>query len=116
GIRFTELSDGARRSLKKWQRLKSGEQADPPIRCVIADISLGGCFLRTDSPFPIETRVELFLCVEDCRFTTEGKVRVCIPSSVWGLSSPEDAGASEANGSGNSSTHSKSRSCARGAG
>jgi hypothetical protein len=85
GIRFTELSDGVRRSLKEWLRLKSGEKTDPPIRCAITDISLGGCFLRTDSPFPIETRVELFLCVADCRFTTEGKVRVMHPEFGMGV-------------------------------
>ena len=85
GIRFTELSDSARRSLKEWLLLKSGEKADPPIRCALTDISLGGCFLRTDSPFPIETRVELFLCVADCRFRTEGKVRIMHPEFGMGV-------------------------------
>jgi hypothetical protein len=60
-------------------------KADPPIRCAITDISLGGCFLQTDSPFPIETRVELFLCVADCRFRTEGKVRIMHPEFGMGV-------------------------------
>ncbi len=85
GIRFTELSDRARRSLKEWLRVNSGEKADPPIRCAVTDISLGGCFLRTDSPFPMETRVELFFCVADCRFRTEGKVRVMHPEFGMGV-------------------------------
>ena len=85
GIRFTKLSDSARQSLKEWLLLKSGEKADPPIRCAITDISLGGCFLQTDSPFPIETRVELFLCVADCRFRTEGKVRIMHPELGMGV-------------------------------
>src|SRR6267154_4079084 len=42
------------------------------------------CFLRTDSPFPIETRVELFLCVVDCRFRTEGKIRIMHPEFGMG--------------------------------
>jgi CheY-like chemotaxis protein len=85
GIRFTQLSDSARRSLKDWLRVNSGEKADPPIRCAVTDISLGGCFLRTDSPFPMETRVELFFCVADCRFRTEGKVRVMHPEFGMGV-------------------------------
>ncbi len=85
GIRFTKLSDSARQSLKEWLRMKSGEIADPPIRCAITDISLGGCFLRTDSPFPIETRIELFLCVADWRVRTEGKVRVMYPEFGMGV-------------------------------
>jgi len=82
GIRFTKLSDSARWSLKEWLLVKSGEKADPPIRCAVTDISLGGCFLQTDSPFPIETCVELFLCVADCRFRTEGKVTVELQDST----------------------------------
>src|SRR5258708_1071152 len=58
-----------------------------PLQCLIqsTDISLGGCFLRTDSPFPIETRIELFLCVADCRVRTEGKVRVMHPEFGMGV-------------------------------
>ena len=85
GIRFTKLSDSARVSLKEWLHMKSGEKADPPIRCTITDISSGGCFLRTDSPFPLETRVELFLCVTDCRVRTEGKIRVMHPEFGMGV-------------------------------
>ncbi|PYX28960.1 MAG: hypothetical protein DMG77_13825 [Acidobacteria bacterium] len=85
GVRFTKLSDGARGSLKEWLRMKSGEKADPPIRCIITDISSGGCFLRTDSPFPIDTSVELFLCVADCRVRTEGKIRVMHPEFGMGV-------------------------------
>jgi DNA-binding NarL/FixJ family response regulator len=84
GIQFTKLSDRARRSLKEWLDLKSREKSDPPIRCTITDISSGGCFLRTDSPFPLETRVELSLCVADCRVRTEGKVRVMHPEFGMG--------------------------------
>jgi hypothetical protein len=65
--------------------VKSGEKGDPPIRCTITDISSGGCFLRTDSPFPLETRVELFLCVTDCRVRTEGKIRVMHPEFCTGV-------------------------------
>jgi c-di-GMP-binding flagellar brake protein YcgR len=92
GIRFTKLSDSARVSLKEWLHMKSGEKSDPPIRCTITDISSGGCFLRTDSPFPLETRVELFLCVTDCRVRTEAMIRVMHPEFGMGV---EFSGASD---------------------
>ena len=85
GIRFTKLCDSARGSLKKWLHMNSGEKADPPIRCTMTDISSGGCFLRTDSPFPMETRVELFLSVADSRVRTEGKIRVMHPEFGMGV-------------------------------
>jgi hypothetical protein len=63
GIRFTKLSDSARVSLKEWLHMKSGEKSDPPIRCTITDISSGGCFLRTDSPFSARNaRRTVFVC------------------------------------------------------
>jgi hypothetical protein len=65
--------------------MKSGEKADPPIRCTVTDISSGACFLRTDSPFPLETRVEMSLCVADCRVRTEGKIRVMHPEFGMGV-------------------------------
>jgi CheY-like chemotaxis protein len=85
GVQFVTFFDSARRSLKEWLRQKSGDEGDPPIRCTLTDISLGGCFLRTDSPFPVETRVELLLRVADFGVRTEGKVRVMHPEFGMGV-------------------------------
>src|SRR5882724_4693370 len=48
-------------------------------------LSFGGCFLRTQSPFPTQTLVELLLRVADCSVRTEGKVRVMDPEVGMGI-------------------------------
>jgi len=85
GIQFATLSDAAHQSLKEWLRLQSGEKRDPPIRCTLLGLSFGGCFLRTESPFPAQTRVELLLRAADCSVKTEGKVRLMDPELGMGI-------------------------------
>ncbi len=85
GIQFATLSDAAHQSLKEWLRLQSGEKHDPPIRCTLLGLSFGGCFLRTQSPFPAQTRVELLLRAADCSVKTEGKVRLMDPELGMGI-------------------------------
>jgi CheY-like chemotaxis protein len=85
GIQFATLADASHRSLKDWLRLQCGDKQDPPIRCTLMGLSFGGCFLRTQSPFPARTRVELLLRVADCSVRTEGKVRVMDPELGMGI-------------------------------
>ncbi len=85
GIQFATLSHSWHRSLKEWLRLQCGDKLDPPIRCSLMGLSVGGCFLRTQSPFPAQTRVELLLRVADCSVKTEGKVRVMDPELGMGI-------------------------------
>lgn len=85
GIQFATLSDSSRRSLKEWLREQCGDKHDPPSRCILAALSLGGCFLRTPSPFPVQTRVELLLRAADCSVRTEGKVRLMHPELGMGI-------------------------------
>ena len=85
GIQFASISDASRRSLKEWLCLQCGEKRDPPIRCSLMGLSFGGCFLRTQSPFPAHTRVELLLRAADGSVKTEGKVRVMEPELGMGI-------------------------------
>lgn len=85
GIQFAMLSDASLQSLKEWLRLQSGEKHDPPIRCTLTALSFGGCFLRTQSPFPPQTRVELLLRAADCSVKTEGKVQLMDPELGMGI-------------------------------
>jgi CheY-like chemotaxis protein len=85
GIQFVTLSDASQHSLKEWLRLQSGEKHDPPIRCSLTALSFGGCFLRTQSPFPAQTRVELLLRAADGSVKTEGKVRIMDPELGMGI-------------------------------
>jgi len=85
GIQFATLSDVSQRSLKEWLGLQSGEKHDPPIRCSLMGLSFGGCFLRTQSPFPARTRVELLLRVADSSIKTQAKVRLMDPELGMGI-------------------------------
>ena len=85
GIQFATLSDASHQSLKEWLRVQSGEKHDPPIRCSLMGLSFGGCFLRTQSPFPAQTRVEVLLRAADCSVKMEGKVRVMDPELGMGI-------------------------------
>ena len=85
GIQFATLSEASRQNLKEWLRARSGEKHDPPIRCSLMGVTFGGCFLRTQSPFPNQTRVELLLQGPEGSEKTEGKVRLMDPELGMGV-------------------------------
>jgi c-di-GMP-binding flagellar brake protein YcgR len=61
GVRFTNLREEQRNTLRQWLncQLPEPEQDDPPIDCSLTDLSQGGCYLKTESPFPTGTHVVL---------------------------------------------------------
>jgi CheY-like chemotaxis protein len=85
GIQFASVPEAAHQSLKEWLRLQAGEKHDPPIRCTLSALSSGGCFLRTQSPFPPQTRLELLLRAADCSVKTQGKVQLMDPELGMGI-------------------------------
>jgi CheY-like chemotaxis protein len=85
GIQFAALPESSQQSLKEWLRVQSGEKHDPPIRCTLLALSSGGCFLRTQSPFPPQTRLQLLLRAADCPLKTQGKVRLMDPELGMGI-------------------------------
>ncbi|MGB7599995.1 MAG: PilZ domain-containing protein [Candidatus Sulfotelmatobacter sp.] len=85
GLQFAALPAATEESLKEWLRLQSGEKRDPPIHCTLISVSFAGCFLRTQSAFPVQTRVELLLRAADCSVKTRGKVRFMDPELGMGI-------------------------------
>ena len=85
GLQFAALPGATEESLKEWLRLQSGEKRDPPIHCTLISLSFAGCFLRTQSAFPVQTRVELLLRVADRSVKTQGKVRFMDPELGMGI-------------------------------
>lgn len=85
GIQFAALPESSLQSLKEWLRLQSGEKHDPPIRCTLVALSSSACFLRTASPFPPQTRVELLLRAADSLVKTQGKVQLMDPELGMGI-------------------------------
>jgi len=61
GLRFLETSPQAMQQLREWLQQNSSEvePEDPPIRCQLTDLSLGGCYLEIASPFPLSTCIVL---------------------------------------------------------
>lgn len=78
GIRFRDLSIDAHAQLKAWvtRQLEEPEPDDPPLRCKLTDLSLGGCYLEVASPFPMRTRITLSMKVGELQIRAAGVVRV----------------------------------------
>jgi c-di-GMP-binding flagellar brake protein YcgR len=87
GLRFQGQSPEFARQLREWLGRNSPnvEKDDPPARCQLTDLSLGGCYLNISSPFPVSTRVTLSMRVTELEFRTEGVVRVMHPERGMGV-------------------------------
>ena len=78
GLRFLDLAPAMRDQLNAWleSRAPEFEQDDPPAPCKLTDLSLGGCYLDTASPFPLGTRIILSMKVAGVSFRAQGMVLV----------------------------------------
>jgi len=87
GLRFKDQSPVVVRDLREWLGRNSPEveKDDPPIRCQLVDLSLGGCYLEVTSPFPVSTRVTLSMRAAEVELRAEGVVRVMHPDKGMGV-------------------------------
>jgi CheY-like chemotaxis protein len=87
GIRFCDLSAGSAEELKQWigRQLMGSDADEPPVNCKLTDLSLGACYLQTESPFPVRTRLLLMMKVSNLSLQIEGIVRVMHPGSGMGV-------------------------------
>lgn len=87
GIRFCNLLSETREQLKSWiTRQLAGTDADEPsVSCKLTDLSLRACYLQTESPFPVRTRLRLFMKVSQHELQVEGLVRVMHAGSGMGV-------------------------------
>jgi c-di-GMP-binding flagellar brake protein YcgR len=87
GLRFVQPSAEAAQSLKEWLKQNSpdAEQDDPPIRCQLTDLSLGGCYLEIASPFPASSRVIISMRARELEVRVQGIVRVMHPDKGMGV-------------------------------
>lgn len=78
GLRFQDPSPEVAGQLREWLGRNSpdAEKDDPPVRCQLTDLSLGGCYLEISSPFPVATRVTLSMRAAAVELRTEGVVRI----------------------------------------
>jgi hypothetical protein len=89
GIRFAELPDEMRGSLRKWlaehARQTPPQEPAPRPDCKLTDLSVGGCYVETISPFPERTHLLLKLRAAGNELETPGLVRVMHPSHGMGI-------------------------------
>jgi c-di-GMP-binding flagellar brake protein YcgR len=87
GLRFQQISPEAARQLREWLKQNSpeAEQDDPPIRCQLTDLSVGGCYLEISSPFPASSRVALSMRAGGVEVRAQGVVRIMHPDKGMGI-------------------------------
>jgi hypothetical protein len=92
GVHFLDLDETIRGQLKVWLHaaaITNGAGPDETVpHCKLTDLSLGGCYLESDSPFPERALVDLCLRTKDMAIHTEGMVRVAHPGHGMGLEFP----------------------------
>lgn len=92
GVQFLNLDETVKAQLKSWLQAaaalydEGSEEVVP--HCKLTDLSLGGCYVETDSPFPEHALVDLCLKTNELAVHTEGMVRVTHPSHGMGVEFP----------------------------
>jgi CheY-like chemotaxis protein len=89
GVRYTDVPDNLRQSLREWVVANAAdllpEDPEPVSECRLSDLSLGGCYVETESPFPERSGIILSLKAEGLEVQAEGLVRVMHPEFGMGI-------------------------------
>ena len=86
GVRFKNISDEQRGALRRWLESQIPEaERDEPLNCRLTDLTLGGCYLTTNSPFPRGTRVILSIKTSELHLHATGVVLVTHPEFGMGV-------------------------------
>ncbi len=92
GVHFLDLPENTLAGLKKWVKAAAntaGADPDEAVpHCRLTDLSLGGCYVQTDAPFPERALVDLCLKTNEMEVHTEGMVKVAHPGHGMGVEFP----------------------------
>ena len=92
GVHFLDISEDVSTELKKWLQAAAssvgGGDNEAVPHCKLSDLSLGGCYVETDAPFPEQALVDLCLKTDKMEVHTEGMVRVAHPGHGMGVEFP----------------------------
>jgi CheY-like chemotaxis protein len=92
GLRFLDMDAKMRDEMGEWLAARSHdalpEEPDAASPCKLTDLSLGGCYVQTDSPFPQSSAVDLCLRATGMEIHAEGLVRVMHPGHGMGIEFP----------------------------
>lgn len=56
-----------------------------PNRCTLSDVSSGGCYVETPSPFPVHTALDIVVRTHDVKLRVRGTVQVTHPGFGMGV-------------------------------
>jgi hypothetical protein len=92
GVHFQDIPEEVSAELKKWVQaaatsLGAGPNETVP-HCKLTDLSLGGCYVETDAPFPERSLIDICLKTNELEVHTEGMVRVTHPGFGMGVEFP----------------------------
>ena len=89
GVRFENLSEDAHIALNTWLDSSApnptGHDAASGVLCKLTDLSLGACYVESESPFPVGTRLDLILQARGTFAAASGSVRVLHPALGMGI-------------------------------
>jgi hypothetical protein len=87
GIRFRNVTAEAAEQLKTWvaRQVQGNDIEETPVNCKLTDLSLSACYLQTESPFPVRTRLQLMMKASGAKLQVEGIVRVMHPGAGMGI-------------------------------
>lgn len=88
GVRFTTLAPDVRDKLVEWVDVHAQDliPEDPGfLEGKLSDLSLGGCYVETESPFPEHSVVELRVKLDKIEVAAKGTVRVMHPGHGMGI-------------------------------
>ena len=92
GLRFLDIDDKMREEMGEWLTARVHdalpEEPDAASQCKLTDLSLGGCYVQTESPFPQSSAVDLCLRAAGMEIHTDGLVRVMHPGRGMGIEFP----------------------------
>jgi CheY-like chemotaxis protein len=92
GVHFLDLTETTKSELKAWLQTAASTNGSAPDEtvphCKLTDLSLGGCYVQTDAPFPERALVDLCLKADEHEVHTEGMVRVAHPGHGMGVEFP----------------------------
>lgn len=92
GVHFIDVAELVKEKLRQWLKaaaVGAGASEDETVpHCKLTDLSLGGCYVQTDAPFPETALVDLCVKANELEVHTEGMVRVNHPGHGMGVEFP----------------------------
>lgn len=92
GVHFLNLPEDMSVALKNWLQAAAMTAHTGPNEtvphCKLTDLSLGGCYVETDAPFPERSLIDLCFKTQELEVHTEGMVRVSHPGYGMGVEFP----------------------------